>query len=354
MFGITMAPRWSSAARNRPELDRLGLFPLRQRKRPLDPTESRPRRQVAKAALPGPRAFESKSLSSREADIERARRLLTTELNYVLHPSFDDPSACDAILALLPGVETTLDRSAVSHGSDADSSRPNPMLSREQEAHMFRKMNFLKCCAGRIRDRIDPDSPVPADLNEVERLLVEALKLRNQIVETHLPLVISVAKRRTAAGDELSDRISDGTFALLRAVDLFDFARGNRFSTYATWAIVHELTKRDRREWCRRKRSVPLSHDSLAMPEVDSEEVEQREARDERTKAVERLLRRLERRERWIIVNRHGIGGVPAQTLTQIGLDLGISKERVRQVAERAHSKLRGFARLEAIEPVDF
>ena len=55
----------------------------------------------------------------------------------------------------------------------------------------------------------------------------------------------------------------------------------------------------------------------------------------------------------FIIVNRHGIGGAPEQTLTQIGLDMGISKERVRQLKERALAKLRNFARLEAIEPAD-
>ena len=56
-------------------------------------------------------------------------------------------------------------------------------------------MNYLKYLARRIRDRIDPDSPVPADLDEVERLQAEALKLKNQIVETHLRLVVSVAKK---------------------------------------------------------------------------------------------------------------------------------------------------------------
>ena len=50
-------------------------------------------------------------------------------------------------------------------------------------------------------------------------------------------------------------------------------------------------------------------------------------------------------------MNRNGIGGVPEQTLKQISLDLGISKERVRQLEERAHAKLRSFARLAALEP---
>jgi RNA polymerase primary sigma factor len=355
MFGVILTSRSSPATRNRHDLDRVILFPRRETTGPDDlegPTAGSPRgRQTARVPPPGLGIFPPKSLSSRNADIERARRLLATELTYIAHPSFDDPSARDAILARAAGCETAgLDRIPVSHGADADSSRGTRLLSREQEAHLFRKMNFLKHLARRIRDRIDPDSPVPADLDEVERLQVEALKLKNQLVETNLRLVYSVAKRRTSACYELCDRISDGTFALMNAVDRFDFARGYRFSTYATWAIFNALTQRDRREWSRRKRTAPLHYESLATPDLESE---QNEARVERTKAVDRLLRRLDRRERWIMVNRHGIGGVPEQTLKQIGMDLGISKERARQLEERAHAKLRDFARFEGIEPAD-
>jgi RNA polymerase primary sigma factor len=177
------------------------------------------------------------------------------------------------------------------------------------------------------------------------------VKLKNQIVENHLPLVISVASKRPTAGYDLCDRISDGTFALMTAVEHFDFGRGFRFSTYATWAIFNELARQDRREWRRRKVFVPLGYDPLAAPDL---EIEQKETQDVCRTVVERLLRRLNRRERFIIVNRHGIGGGPEQTLTQIGLDLGISKERVRQLLERAHAKLRGITHLEAIEPAHF
>jgi RNA polymerase primary sigma factor len=352
MFGIILTSHGSPATRNRSELDRPAIFPLRQSKRPEDLTEPRRGRQVAKVPQHGPRTFESKSVSSRKADIGRARRLLAVRLTYVAHPSFDDPNAHDAILASSAefGMSAS-DPVRESRDFDANSSRGDRIPSREREAHMFRKMNFLKFLARRIRDRMDPDSPRPVDLDHLERLQIEALRLKNQIVETHLPLVVSVAKRRTMAGCELCDRVSDGTFALIEAVERFDFARGYRFSTYATWAIFNELTRRDRKEWCRRRRSTPLRHDPLAAPDIESE---QNEVRDKYRMAVERLLGRLDRRERWIMVNRHGIGGVPEQTLEQIGLDLGISKERVRQLKERAHAKLRGFARLEAIEPADF
>ena len=145
----------------------------------------------------------------------------------------------------------------MTHGRDADSSRRTRLPSREQEAHQFRKMNYLKCLARRICDRIDPDSPDRRDLDKIERLLAEALKLKNQIVETHLRLVVSVAKKRVRAGYDMPERISDGTFAMMHAVDRFNFALGNRFSTYATWAIFNEFTRHDRKECWRRKRSCP-------------------------------------------------------------------------------------------------
>ena len=82
-----------------------------------------------------------------------------------------------------------------------------------------------------------------------------------------------------------------------------------------------------------------------------SDQYETVEAQHESRAVVERLLGRLDRRKRRIIVNRNGIGGVPEQTLKQISLDLGISKERVRQLEEGADAKLRSFARLAALEP---
>ena len=217
---------------------------------------------------------------------------------------------------------------------------------------MFRRMNYLKYLARRIRDRIDPDSPAPDDLDEFERLRAEAVELRNRIVETHLRLVVMVAKKHVRAGYELEERVSDGNLALMRAVDRFDFARGYRFSTYATWAIFNQLVQHDRKE---KRRILALTPHQYALTALHSvkDRSELDEAADERGPAVERLLRRLDRREHCIIVNRNGIGGVPERTLKQIGVDLGISKERVRQIQARAHDKLRRFALLEGIAPSD-
>jgi RNA polymerase primary sigma factor len=298
------------------------------------------------------RISESKSQRSGRADIERARRILGKKLTYIAHPSFDVPSARDAILVPSPVFETPgLSPAPVYRGAGEDSAREIPIPSRELETHLFCKFNCLKCLACRIRDRVDPDSPVPVDLDEIERLQIEALKLKNQIIETHLRLVVSVARKFDRAGYDLPERISDGTFALMRAVDRFNFALGNRFSTYATWAIINALVGRDRKERRRRAESFALYRCSIALPSSFSDEQDHEADQNRRAALVERWLDRLDKRERRILARRYGIGGGPEQTLRQIGVELGISKERVRQLANRAAAKFLRFARLEGLEP---
>ena len=355
MFGVILTSLASPAPHRHPVLDRVVLFPRGETTGPDDleiasagASSGRPASEEPLSAL---RIFEPESRTA------RARRILGMELTYIAHPSFDDPSAHEAILAPAPepvrveAPERT--KPAAYRESYLAGSRGARLLSREQEAHLFRKMNYLKCLASRIRDRIDPHRPRAGDLDEIERLQNEARKLKNQIVEANLRLVVSVARKRLRPGDFLSERVSDGNFALLLAVDRFDFARGNRFSTYATWAIINEFTRYDRKERRRRNRSVALYLDSLASPDSESDRYEQDEAQHQRGAVVGRILGRLNRRERQIVVNRHGFGGVPEKSLSQIGLGMGISKERVRQIEQRAHAKLRKLARLEAIPLCD-
>ena len=353
MLGIILTSRGSPATRSPLDLDRVNPFPPWETTSPQHLEEPTPRwppgRRTAGEPLRGLRIFEPESRTA------RARRILGTELTYIAHPSFDDPSAHDAILAPAPAAVDVKAPGRIKPAAYRDSFlgdfRGAPILSREQEAHLFRKMNYLKCLAGRIRDRIDPHRPAAADLDEIERLQAEALKLKNRIVEANLRLVVSIANKRPRPGYELSERVSDGNFALLHAVDHFDFARGNKFSTYATWAIINEFARYDRRESRRRIQPFPLREASFAASDPGSDEHEREEAQDQGRAAVERLLARLDQRERRILASRHGIGGAPEQTLIQIGRDLGISKERVRQIESRAHAKLRKFASLAALEP---
>ncbi|MGP0068776.1 MAG: sigma-70 family RNA polymerase sigma factor [Isosphaeraceae bacterium] len=289
--------------------------------------------------------------------IERVGRILGRRLAYIDHPSFNDPNARDAILA--PLTHTVDDpvsrRSEPSRWRTTLSNGPSeaPLLSREQEAHLFRKMNYLKCRANQLKEQLDPDRPSPADLDEIERLQSEALAVKNRIVEMNLRLVVSIAKTRVRAGYDLSECVSDGNLALILAVDGFDFSRGYKFSTYATWAIRNELGRNDRRSIRLRRHPFTAYEASLTAPGTGVDTREREEVLERRRSVVRRWLRRLNTRERRILASRYGIGGAPRQSLAKIGQELGISRERVRQIADRAKVKLRKIARLEAREPLD-
>jgi RNA polymerase primary sigma factor len=285
----------------------------------------------------------------------RARRILGAKLRYIDHPSFDDPTAPVVIPA--PSGESVDD--GAEHPWEAPG-RPSPrpadrsgvrVLSRDEEAHLFRKMNYLKSRAQRLRERLDPARPSPGDLDEIERLLTEATAVKNRIVERNLRLVVSIAKTRLGSGYRLPECVSDGNLALIQAVDGFDFARGNKFSTYATLAIRHHLARSRRRSIRRVGQSLVPYEEDLIAPDSGVEEPEHEEARDRMKSAVGRWLGRLDERERRVLASHYGIGDAPGQTLVQIGRELGITKERVRQIEDRARAKMRRWARLEGLEP---
>ena len=103
----------------------------------------------------------------------------------------------------------------------------------------------------------------------------------------------------------------------------------------------------------RRRAAIPsLGHDEVfeAAADTRTDEHERSDVQEQRQVAVARLLGRLDDRERRIIVGRFGIGGADEQTLKQIGKELGITKERVRQIETRAQHKLRGLARTEELD----
>jgi RNA polymerase primary sigma factor len=284
----------------------------------------------------------------------RARHIRATHVKYIDHPSFGDPSARDAILAPLADAGETevghrfqpLERHARLR---TDGSRAR-LLSREQESHLFRKMNYLKRRAHELKEQLDPEWPSPRDLDEIDRLWSEALAIKIRIIELNLGLVVSIAKTRIRAGYDLAECVSDGNVALIQSVDGFDFARGNRFSTYATWAIRNVIAERERRFIRGRGQSLALYEEFLAAPNAGVDQHEIEDEQNHRRALIGRWLGRLDKRERRILPSRYGIGGVPKLTLSQIGRQLGISKERVRQVEARAHAKVRKLARLEALD----
>jgi RNA polymerase primary sigma factor/RNA polymerase sigma factor len=165
--------------------------------------------------------------------------------------------------------------------------------------------------------------------------------------------VVSIAKRRVSPGDSFFDLVSDGNMSLIRAVEKFDYARGNKFSTYASWAIMKNYARTIPDEHRRRDRFRAADMELLqTATDCRPDEYKQRLAENDRLQQVGKFLNRLDSREQTIIIRRYGLDHEhEPQTLKEVGSALGVTKERVRQIEAKAMEKLREAAAEEAVLP---
>lgn len=232
-------------------------------------------------------------------------------------------------------------------------------------------------------------------------LVREGRAARQHLLEANLRLVVSLAKRYTGRGMPLLDLIQEGNLGLIRAMEKFDYTKGFKFSTYATWWIRQAITRgmadqsrtirlpvhlveqvnklaRIKRELHQqlgreatdaelaRESGIPvekiadlLDHSrdpvSLDMPVGNDEEaplgdfIEDSEATSAESAVIAGLLHRdvrsvlatLDEREQQVIRLRYGLDDGQPRTLDQIGKLFGLSRERVRQIEREVMSKLR-------------
>jgi RNA polymerase primary sigma factor len=226
-----------------------------------------------------------------------------------------------------------------------------PLLARRQEAHLFRKMNYLKYKAARLRAKLDPARPRRNLMDQIERLYDEAISTKNQIIRANLRLVVSIAKRHVAPAQNFFELVSDGNMSLMRAVEKFDYSRGNKFSTYASWAIMKNFARTIPDEHRLHDRFRTSQAEMFAATEDRrTDQIEQESAQNRREAKVAKMLECLDEREQKIIVRRFGLQHGQELTLRQVGAELGVTKERIRQIEARALSKLRKAAEEEQVE----
>jgi RNA polymerase primary sigma factor len=226
---------------------------------------------------------------------------------------------------------------------------------------------------------------------------------KRRLIESNLRLVMSITRNYTKAGVPLLDLIQEGNLGLMRAVEKFDWRMGYKLSTYATWWIRQAVTRaladqgrtirlpvhvaeQERRVMRARRlltqklnRNPPLreiakesgltekkvrdlleliedpisleapvgdgeSDYSDLIEDVNAEQPEEMTAQGMRSDELAEAMTRLNPRMKLVITRRFGLDGQPPRTLEQVGAELGITRERVRQLEARALRELRSQA----------
>jgi RNA polymerase sigma factor (sigma-70 family) len=275
---------------------------------------------------------------------ERLGQLLRRKVKFIDDPLYHQPDAAVVIEQIvsqeeLPAASKTEDtripRDLPAYLQDL---YRTPLLSRGRERALFLKLNFHKYQFVMARRKTEPQFARARDLKRLEAIRRRVVHAKNQIVKANLRLVVSVARKHLRAGLSLMELISEGNLTLIRAVDSFDTHKGNRFSTYATFALMKGFA-RSVPEMLSRTH-VTSGGDAILDTVADGEHsriAAELANRDE----LRQLMSRLESRERAVIDAHYGLNSGQPATYEQVGSRMGLSKQRVRQIEQSALAKMR-------------
>lgn len=207
--------------------------------------------------------------------------------------------------------------------------------------------------------------PIP---KEIEDELVRRVKkgdkhAHKQLVNAHLRLVVSIAKRYKGINVEMADLISEGNLGLLTAIERFDPEKGARLCHYATWWITKMILESISNKSKQTENEVEFTglttdnNENNTEPSAKAEKetyiTEETNNEEYYQEVVESLLSQLDDRSRHIVECYYGLNNKKQLTVNELSKELSISMERVRQIRNRAMMTLRSFALINNVSTIE-
>lgn len=281
------------------------------------------------------------------------KHILEDKCDYVPNPIFDDPDVETKLFVDSPAIsrpDTSWYHPLMEKISDTRHSSGKPvgtvLLTAAQERTLFSQFNYCRYQVAQLRQEIG-DAPVtPKQARQLLRWYRRAESYRDQIAQTNLALVLAMAKR-TRSEVDFADLVSEGNMALLRAVDKFDVSRGFKFSTYACRAILKAFSRMSVTT-SRYRQLFPTDFD----PKLEKSDYMHRKRAEHEEDCVDEVRTIVNENraeltdiEQSVIEHRFALGKKNPDsrplTLEQVGHVIGVTKERVRQIQNKALGKIR-------------